>query len=758
MGILITHHFQSVLLLNNIKIFQFLIFCAICLSFSLSQAYSISGTVLDLDSDNPIENVNIYIENSDIGTRTNNEGYFELYLNSQVSNSIDLNIKMIGYKQETLQINLLKSKINIDNIYLMHESLELESTHIHSHSNKSNRISDILLNEQELNDNFSGNIANTLSNQPNIAVNSFGIVTSKPVLRGYSGDRFLLTKDGNKSGDLSQSSIDHVITLDMTEVTEVEIIRGPKSLVYGSNAIGGVINASVRGDPKLRADKFYKKFFIGGQSFNKGLYGNMVLYIPIKNNQINILVSNSNTKNQSSPTMELENTYSQTSNYKMGFTTYNKNSYINFIIENFNMDYGIPPSSEGHINGVDIELIKNTFQINYHQDFSFFDFNQFDFKYNFIDYQHAEFENNSSSAQVFLSKNTHNFKIEFQSFSSIVGSEFSYNQFLPDELYYTPNTEELDFSLYGFHEKEFHHLDLLSSFRVGYLSIQPDTSSIQNISSLDIEEIKNRNFNYFSSSIGLRKFINKFEFNTWIMNTMKAPKIEELYSDGPHLGSYSYEIGEPNLELEKIYGIESSIAYNASPLDISFTTFYNYSPYYYQMSKIGECDDLSLLQECLEAGFIEDGVGSGGWLYKYQTKGVKSLIKGVEFNLGYQYKKIKMIYNFSLVRGDDLTNKIPLSYINPDKQILNLEYDQKNISYKMRLSKIHSQNRLGEFETFTPSSFLVDFIIGYSKNNQNITIQFNNILDEESYNHLSKLKSIMPEPGRNITISYKRFF
>ena len=81
MGILITHHFQSLLLLNNIKIFQFLIFCAICLSFSLSQAYSISGTVLDLDSDNPIENVNIYIENSDIGTRTNNEGYFELYLN-----------------------------------------------------------------------------------------------------------------------------------------------------------------------------------------------------------------------------------------------------------------------------------------------------------------------------------------------------------------------------------------------------------------------------------------------------------------------------------------------------------------------------------------------------------------------------------------------------------------------------------------------------------------------------------------------------
>ena len=239
----------------------------------------------------------------------------------------------------------------------------------------------------------------------------------------------MLTKDGNKTGDLSLSSIDHAITLDITEVDEIKIIRGPKSLIYGSNAIGGVISTSIIGNPKLRADQFLKKFLIGAESFNKALYGNIILYIPLQNNQLNVLLSNRNTKNQSSPIGELENTYSETSNYKLGFTRYNQGGYINFMLENFNMDYGIPPSSEGHINGVDIELIKNTFQINYHQDFSFYNFNQFDFKYNFIDYQHAEFENNSSSAQVFLSKNTHNFKIEFQSPSLTIGSELDYKQF-----------------------------------------------------------------------------------------------------------------------------------------------------------------------------------------------------------------------------------------------------------------------------------------------------------------------------------------
>ena len=726
----------------------------------MTQPNIVSGVILDSDTHTPISDVSIYIEKTNVGTATNDEGYFMLYLNSQSKTEIDLSIRMIGYEDKVVSISLSENKIDLGEVFLKTKLIELDLVHIHSHKNKSSQISDISLSGQELNDNLTGNIATTLFNQPNIGVNSFGSTTSKPVLRGYSGDRFLLTKEGNKTGDLSQSSIDHVITLDMTEVNEIEIIRGPKSLLYGSNAIGGVVNTTINTDPKVRVDKFLKRFLFGGESFNDGIYGNAILYIPVENNQINIFVSNRNTKNQSSPIGELENTYSETFNYKIGFTRYDQNSYINFIIENFNMDYGIPSSLEGHINGVDIELIKNTFEINYHQHISFYNFNQFDAKYNFIDYEHKEFENNLDYFSVALAKNTHNFKIEFQSPNSVIGSELNYKQFLPSGFYWTPKTDELNLSLYGFHQKEFDGFDLLGSIRIGYTSIAPNQNYLS-FSNLDAQEVRDRNFKYFSSSIGLKKVINNFEVNTWIMNTMRGPRVEELYSDGPHLGSYSYEIGEPNLELEKIYGLESSIKYNMSPLVISLSGFYNYSPYYYQMGKIGECEEDFVIGEqhpCYGADFIEWGSGSSGWLYKYQTQGVESIIKGLEFNLSYDYDLFEIVYDFSLVVGDNLTSGTPLSYMNPTKHMINFEYKKESMKYKVRLSKIHSQDRLGEFETYTPSSFLIDFILGYNKGNQNITIQFNNILDKEYYNHLSRIKSIIPESGRNVIISYSLFF
>ena len=690
-------------------------------------------------------------------------------------------------------INSSNKNINLDTILMKEKIIELESIDIYSNNNTSNQISDVIITGAELNESLKGNIAATLANHPNIGINSFGSVTSKPALRGFSGDRFLLTKDGIETGDLSQSSIDHAIALDMSEVNQIEIIRGPKSLIFGPNAIGGVVNTKLYGHPSTRADKFYQKYIFGSESFNRAIYGNFMLYLPVKNNQINLFLSDRQTKNETTPIGILENTKSKITNYKLGFTHYIKNNYLNLIMENFNMNYGIPPTSIGHINGVDILLLKNSYQINYQQKFKLKKLNQFDIKYNNIDYTHVELINNdtinntiyeiidSSLYHVKLAKKTENINIEFSSNNSIFGSEYSIKQFRPEGFYLTPKTDEKQISLYGYNKQTINALDidLLSSFRLAYLWIDPDEYNtddrnanlilkddegypIKDDEGNEISLVKDKEFRNISFSFGINKVIDKLKFNSWFMYTMRPPRVEELYSDGPHLASYAFEIGNPNLKSENIYGIENSIKFDSNPFNISLVTFYNYSPYYFEMTKNGHCEVPSdwkpwTSHPCYGVDWIDWGSGGLGWLHKYSSKGNEVKIQGLEIDLGYKIKKIKLSYNFSFVEGENLTLQTPLSYMNPMKQILNFNYKSNLINYKVRLSKIHPQNKLGEFETYTPGAFLTDFIITYTYKEHNLTFQLNNIFDEVYYNHLSRIKNIAPEPGKNLNIIYKLF-
>lgn len=730
-------------------------------SFLYPSNFSISGLILDYKTKEPISDVNIFIQNSNIGTITDKKGYFFLSINPKyiLINKMNLNIQVIGYEKKVELIEVNRKNIDLGVILLKPKNIEIETIEIHSHKPKSNQISDIIISRSDLNQNLKGNIASTLEKFPNIGINSYGIITSKPSLRGFSGDRFLLTKEGNEIGDLSQSSIDHVIALDMSEVESIEILRGPKSLIYGPNAIGGIVNASLLGSPKARAKKIMLKTMYGFESINNANYGNAIIYLPFSNSQVNLLFSKKGSKNQSSPIGELKNTDSNTENYKLGYTNYLKNGYLNFIVEKFNMNYGIPPNAGGHITGVDIALFKDSHQLNFHKDIPMINFNLLDIKYSFIDYEHQELVNNQKDYHVSLSKKTYNYEINLSSEKNNLGIKINFKDFEPKGFYFTPKTLETESAIYGYKETKLNYfeIDLLNSFRYSFLMIRPELENIQ-FSNLDSLAVKDRNFNNFSISLGLRKNITKFKFNSWFMYTMRSPRVEELYSDGPHLGTYAYEIGNPNLEIEKIYGLENSLSYSSNLFNFSLITFYNYSPFYYEMTKMGHCDGEwvpGYSHPCAGADFIDWGSGEFGFLYKYNSKGNKAIIKGFEFNLSYKIKSIHLNYDLSFVHGDNLTTNTPLSYMNPMKQILDINHKKKFLNYKLRLLKIHSQDRLGEFETYTPSTFLTDIIIDYKFKNHTLTFQANNVFDKIYYNHLSRIKSITPEPGKNFHFIYK---
>ena len=99
------------------------------------------------------------------------------------------------------------------------------------------------------------------------------------------------------------------------------------------------------------------------------------------------------------------------------------------------------------------------------------------------------------------------------------------------------------------------------SSRVEHLSIIPETSSLF-LSNLNANEVVKREFTIFSAAMGLFRSWNNWEISLGTMIAGRTPDLDDLYSDGPHLGTYSYEIGQPNLKLERTISIESSLEYS----------------------------------------------------------------------------------------------------------------------------------------------------------------------------------------------------
>ena len=147
--------------LNN-RYLVYMYFFIICLGLLWSQSYSISGKVLNFESEDSISDVNIFIQNSDIITKTNNDGSFYLFINNYSDKSVDLNFEMIGYKNKIIHIDLVDSQINLNAIYLKSKSIDLESVHIHSHQHNESQISDNSIKEIGLHNitiNLSGDVS-----------------------------------------------------------------------------------------------------------------------------------------------------------------------------------------------------------------------------------------------------------------------------------------------------------------------------------------------------------------------------------------------------------------------------------------------------------------------------------------------------------------------------------------------------------------------------------------------------------------------
>ena len=721
-----------------------------------SQKASITGKIVNSHDNKPVQGADVYSKKLSIGTTSGADGGF--FIDNLPFGELSFSISIIGFKKINRTITLNRNSHDIGTVLLARDTLTIKEIVVDGHPELEpmSFASNIDFIGDEYHKNLKSTLAQILEEKPGLSIQSMGQATGQPVLRGYKSDRFLLTEDGITIGDLSNTSIDHAISVDMASYKRIKIIRGPETLLFGSNTIGGVIDISRETGINPTFDKLNLQSVIGTESSNNGRYVNMVSYLPINmRNQFRFSILNRVTDNQTSPSKTLENTALSNNEVTGSYSFFGKYNQLTLSFDQIKMDYGIPGSLEGHIDGVDIKMSKRSQKLKYHQDLTFLGFHRLDIDQRFILYSHSEFENGNEYATVSLGQNIFSIQGMLSNNYLKLGSLFQYRNYKAGGFYWTPDTKEIKTAVFGLYEKNINEITLQISSRVEHLLIRPEKSFLF-LSNLEEDQITNRNYTIFSAGIGSLKSWDFWKLSLGSMLTSRAPSVDHLYSDGPHLGTYSYEIGQPNLKAENTFGVETSLEHNTTKNDVRITLYHNYSPNYH----------ISMAQGngyIPGADWIEWGSGSAGWLYKYQMKGLETRIYGLESEIHYDLTRIIKFYsNVSILRGSNITQKEPLAYMPPDKFLFSTELDLNPFSLDLTIKKAFSQDRLGEFETRTDGYFIVDLNSSFSLHKVKLKHKFlfsiDNIFNKKYYNHLSRIKDIMPEKGRSVGIQYRIVF
>jgi len=726
---------------------------------------SISGVIIEPDEGTPIQGADIYLPQLGKGTVSQIDGRFTL--KDLPLTELSLKVSMIGFKDVNKLFKLNRPNYDLGKILMIRDTLKVDQIIVDSHLELQPKdfASAMYIAGEKYHKNLKSSLASTIEEETGLAVRSMGQGVTQPVLRGYSGDRFLLTENGVTIGDLSHTSIDHTVSVDMASFNKIRIIRGPEALLYGSNTIGGVIdiNRQINKGSKFKKQSIQSIF--GTETSNSGMFGNIVYYLPMgPKNQFRFSVLERRASDQKTPVGILNNTALSNRELVGSYSYFGQKSRSTISFEKLDMSYGIPGSPEGHINGVNIDLNKNTQKFHLHKEISFIGFKTFDVDQRFINYGHTESEKESANPSVILKQQLFLLQNILRGQGLHIGSQFQYRYFQPAGFYWTPHTKELNVAVFGLIEKKLDKYFFQIASRAEYQSVIPELS--HTVSNIDINQISERNFSLISAGIAIYRNWDYWELSFGTMFTGRAPSVEDLFSDGPHLGVYSYEIGEPLLNKEKSTGFELSLKRYSDKSEVRLTGYQNFSPNYHLNKRLGICEEEFILGKshpCAGADFIEWGAGSSGWLYKYKLSGVRTAIYGFESEL--KYKLLDFINLFgkaSIIRAENLSDDTPLEYIPPDKYFLSTELDLNRISFLLTLKKVLAQNRLGEFETKTDGYFISNISLTYILNktslNHKIIFGLDNIFNQEYYNHLSSIKEIMPEKGRSFRILYRIFF
>lgn len=729
------------------------IFASLLLILSISGfGKTYKARVIDDVTKIPIEDVKIIIDKNDT-LYSDKEGFFEFETNQKV---IHLDAQKLSYKLAHYDISL--NDIGDFFIIPMHPL----NFHLHNILVTGNRKHSVLdsfiiasyqLNNKDINSNLQVSFGESLQSIKGVDVRSMGSAPTRPIFRGLSNDRLKINSDGFLNIDLSASSPDHNVAIDPQSIKEAKILRGPKTLKYSSSSSAGIIDL-VRDDiPLHKIDDYHleaKNFY---HSNNTGIMNYLESSVNVEDLfNLKAKASFINSGDIQTPNQTLMNTSINSKNYSLGFGKENKESEFGGVYEYYENNFGIPPGPAGmHPKGVNIEMFRHNFKFiyNYHfHDNEYIKDMTVNYLYNYL--FHEEFESTGIVGARYIIENNL-LRIDFEggnilnSDKTDFGVNFSNNFFDGGAAVRTPEVNDFDFSIYFIQSYQSDKLDIDFAFRNENKFYNP----IKDASVSSNSDFFERAFSTKTISLSnIYKDFTNIKMGSILSYDERIPTLEELYSLGPHLASYSFDIGNQDLEIEKSFNVEFFIShiFEISKVKVENSlNLYNY--HFYNFISPRNTGEIDIIRTRLPI---------------FENQSLKANLSGFEYQISANINKFYIKNLTQYTHGSNLEDDIPLPMIAPLKNFFEIKFKEKKFDLSFNIEFANSQNRIDEFETITDNYTLFNFKSNYyfyflGFQNQ-LVFNIRNILNTNYRNHLSRIKDIMPEPGRNFSIGINNYF
>ena len=647
-----------------------------------------------------------------------------------------------------------------------------------------------VLSDEELARKVRSSLGETLSGEAGIQSASFGTAVGRPIIHGLAGARVKTTADRIDTLDVSVTSGDHAVGIETFIADQVTVLRGSSTLLYGSGAIGGVVDVStsrihdqliedVSGRVQLRtADNANASngafivdiplgervllhvdgFLSDADDYDIPGFAESAFQIAAEEAEEALEGEGEGEEGEEEEAFGiLEGSRSERSGGAVGLSFIGDNGFVGVSVSSLNAEYGLVgghheeeeeeegAEEEGEEPGL-IDLSQTRFDIEAQLNTPFAGVESINFRLGVNDYEHDEFESNGEVGTRF-SNEAWEGRLELRhepllGFDGAIGLQLGDREFsaLGEEAFVPPvDTETV--GLFWVGQQALGNGELEAGVRFEQVDHSP---------SIDLPDLS---FNSFSASLGLHGSINEaVTLSALVDLSDRAPTAEELYSNGPHLATNAFEIGDPNLNEEQVAALTLSARYATDRLEFDTSVYaMQFDDYIYEIGTGEELDELPVFRwQQDDATFVGANI-----------KGAFKLVSFGEGNLALNFL-------FDVVRGeldddpDAGINNTNLPRIPASRGSLGLSWENDLWQMSIDYLRVNNQRRVAGFELPTDSyndlTLFIQRTLALASGDLSVFLSGRNLTDDEQRHHGSIVKDFAPAPGRRWEVGIRMDF